>query len=59
MAIYYNKRSTSSLTAYGKVIQQLHYGAILIWEAVRSCFGSGMWVSAKPWIGTEAWKNNK
>jgi len=32
---------------------------ILVWQAVRSCFGSGVWVSAKPWLGQEKWKNKK
>lgn len=32
---------------------------ILVWQAVRSCFGSGVWVSAKPWLGQEKWINNK
>lgn len=25
---------------------------------IRSCFGSGKWVSNKPWLGKETWKNN-
>lgn len=28
-------------------------------SSVRSCFGSGRWISKKPWIGKEKWKNNK
>ena len=31
----------------------------LIWQAVRSCFGSGKWVGNKPWIGKEKWKGTK
>lgn len=29
----------------------------LIWEAIRSCFGSGWWISKRPWINNNAWKN--
>ena len=31
----------------------------LIWQAVRSCFGSGVWIGSKPWIGEEKWKGQK
>lgn len=34
-------------------------GLVRIYEAVRSCFGSGRWVSRKPWINKEKWKNFK
>ncbi len=30
--------------------------AIKIWEAVSSCYGSGLWRSAKPWKGKDKWK---
>ena len=29
----------------------------LIWEAIRSCFGSGFWINKRPWINKNAWKN--
>lgn len=32
--------------------------AKVVWQAVRSCFGSGMWLNEKPWINDEAWVNN-
>lgn len=31
----------------------------LVWQAVRSCFGSGKWIGNKPWVGTEKWKGTK
>lgn len=30
-----------------------------IYEAVRSCFGSGRWLNRKPWLNKEKWKNFK
>lgn len=42
-----------------KAISAIYCGAKLIWQSVRSCFGSGLWVSEKPWIGEEEWKSNK
>lgn len=29
----------------------------LIWEAIKSCFGSGFWISNRPWINNNAWRN--
>lgn len=28
----------------------------LIWEAIRSCFGSGFWINERPWINNNNWK---
>ncbi len=38
-------------------VQALYRGAVKIWEAVSSCFGSGWWRSDKPWKDGDAWKN--
>jgi len=47
------------VTAEGKEITSIFQGVQLLWEAVRSCFGSGIWVGKKPWIGKEAWRGSK
>lgn len=39
-----------------KTISYVYYGANLVWQAVRSCFGSGIWISQKTWLGEESWK---
>lgn len=41
------------------MLAAVYHGVRLVWMAVRSCFGSGIWVSEKPWLGNETWKNNK
>lgn len=43
----------------GRGIALVYHAGHLVWQAVRSCFGSGVWVSSKPWIGSEKWKNHK
>lgn len=45
------KRSISKIYAY--VDDKL----MLIWEAIRSCFGSGWWITKRPWINNNGWKN--
>ena len=42
----------------GKIwdVQMVFHGALLVWEAVRSCFGSGAWIGERPWLGEDPWK---
>lgn len=53
-----NKKEIITLYKQGKPIQAAYKGAHLIWQAIRSCFGSGAWINVKPWLNDEAWKNN-
>lgn len=39
------------------VVQAVYKGLRLVWQAVRSCFGSGCWVNDKPWLNDEGWSN--
>lgn len=44
---------------YGtKTISAVYRGAVLIWEAVNSCFGSGYWIKDKAWSSKDGWKSN-
>ena len=40
-------------------VPAVYKGITLVWMAVRSCFGSGIWVDEKPWLDNESWKNEK
>ena len=31
--------------------------AVLVWELVHSCFGSGYWRNDMPWSNTDGWNN--
>lgn len=50
----------------GKSIQKnigaIYQGTRLVWRtvynAIKSCFGSGTWLGDKPWLGDDQWKNN-
>lgn len=43
-------------------IGAVYRGSQLVWmtfyNAIKSCFGSGIWLSTKPWIDDDIWKNN-
>jgi hypothetical protein len=55
--IYWSDKEITAITVTKKTVQAVYWGARLVWQAVRSCFGSGVWVPHKPWLGQEKWKN--
>ncbi len=40
-----------------RAISAVYKGLQLVWTAIRSCFGKGYWINNKPWVDTDAWKN--
>ena len=49
-------------TVVTKNIGAIYQGTKLVWRtiynAIKSCFGSGTWLGDKPWLGDDLWKNN-
>lgn len=45
-----------------KKIGAVYRGAQLMWlsvyNAIKSCFGSGTWLQDKPWLQSDTWRNN-
>ena len=39
----------------GKAVSAIYRGVKLVWEAVRSCFGSGVWRGDRPWVDKDGW----
>ena len=48
-------------TSVTKNIGAIYQGVNLVWRtiynAIRSCFGSGTWLEDKPWIDSDNWKD--
>lgn len=52
-----DKNEVVGIFSSKKPIQAIYRAGEIIWQAIRSCFGSGVWVNDKPWINDEVWKN--
>lgn len=57
-----NNRFVFNIDINSQPISRVYKGAQLIWlsvyNAIRSCFGSGTWYGNKPWLETDLWRNN-
>ena len=40
------------------IVTAVYTGAALLWQLVRSCYGKGYWITDKPWLNEDGWKNN-
>lgn len=54
-----NNKQIAAIRLGGKSISMVYKGAALVWQSVRSCFGSGRWIKDKPWLGSEGWRYGK
>lgn len=56
------KTITDTGESVQKNIGAIYQGTKLVWRtiynAIKSCFGSGTWLGEKLWIGDDLWKNN-
>jgi len=57
--IHWKNKDTTGIYWKNRAHTAVYKGASLVWMAVRSCFGSGVWINTKPWLNNEKWKNNK
>lgn len=57
--LLFNFKNIETLYLGKQVIQEIRKGTIIIWEAIKGCFGSGFWKNNKGWINKEGWRNIK
>lgn len=55
--LFHGKKEIVELYKGRLPIIELYLGKFLIWQGLRSCFGSGYWVNNRPWLNDEVWKN--
>ena len=54
--IYVNGKEIPLVYCGEKAISAIMRGSRSVWQAIRSCFGSGFWVNKKGWINDEGFK---
>ena len=59
MSIRKNNQEVVGISKGDLTISYVYKGVMLVWSAIRSCFGNGYWVNTMPWSNEDAWKNNK
>lgn len=50
-------KEISAIRLGSNVISAVYKGSVLIWQAIRSCFGLGYWDDDKPWLDEDAWQD--
>lgn len=56
--MYWEKtKEFQALYVGNKIISVVYQGAAIIWQAIKSCFGKGIWINSAPWVNTDGWKN--
>ena len=53
----YNNNDIAAKLLGTRAISAVLQGTRVVWMAIRSCFGSGVWVAGKPWLSNEKWKS--
>ena len=54
--IYEDGKEISGIYFAGKIITAVYAGVLLVWQAVRSCYGSGAWLDDLQWLDDDPWK---
>lgn len=57
MALFHYSKEKVGISHDGTATEAVYHMGKLVWQAVRSCFGSGHWINEKPWVNGEGWKN--
>ena len=55
--IIINEKEITAINLGKKAVNAVYKGAVLIWQAIRSCFGLGYWDDDKPWLDEDAWQD--
>lgn len=61
MGLYRNNNETSEIYRFGKYTTEIwsffNNEWMVVWSAIKSCFGNGFWSNNEPWSNDEPWNN--
>ena len=55
--LYHLGKEHSAISHLGKSIQFVYHLGVLVWQAIKSCYGLGAWKNDLPWSNHDAWSN--
>ncbi len=55
--IYKDGKEITAVQLGTRAMTAIYKGAVLVWQAISSCFGGGSWANEKAWSNTDGWKN--
>ena len=55
--MFKNGKELSGVFKGNVVVSAVYQGVVVIWQAIKSCFGKGFWINAAPWVNSDGWKN--
>ncbi len=55
--MFKNGKELSGVFKGNVVVSAVYQGVVVIWQAIKSCFGKGFWINAAPWVNNDGWKN--
>ena len=55
--ILINARQVYLAAVGNRLVNTIYIGANVVWQGIRSCFGSGHWEDERPWDDSDGWKD--
>lgn len=55
--IYKDGKEITAVRLGTRAMSAIYKGAVLVWQAISSCFGGGLWANEKAWSDADGWKN--
>lgn len=55
--IYKEGKEITALYYGRQAVALVYKGTRLVWQTIRSCFGSGGWINEFGWDNNDGWKN--
>ena len=53
-----NGKELSGRYYNNKQVSAIYKGIKLVWSAISSCFGAGVWINKYPWKNQDVYRNN-
>lgn len=55
--LYFNGKEIIGIQHIKKGIQAVYHLGVIVWQGIKSCYGTGAWLNDMPWSNDDAWNN--